>query len=100
MNRYTKRLEALEQFLKERKEKADVKDYEVSREELAEYLVNMRTSIGYNRPNFAKLLGINNSTLWEYENMGYYPMDVYALIVTVRERVRDVLRKGGEGVSA
>lgn len=77
-----------------------MKDYEVSREELAEYLINMRTSIGYSQPNFAKLLGINSSTLWEYENMGYYPMDVYALIFTVKESVRDVLRKRREGVSA
>lgn len=77
-----------------------MKDYEVTREELAEFLINMRTSIGLSRPKFAKLIGISNSTLIDYENSEIRPHDVYALVETVRSTVREELNRRRKGVSA
>jgi DNA-binding transcriptional regulator YiaG len=60
----------------------------ISREDLAEYIKNMRQTLGMNMTQFSKLTGISTQTLTKWERQEVYPKNIQASINKIRQSVR------------
>lgn len=67
---------------------------ELTAEEFAEFLKNMRTSINHTKYRFAKELGIRESTYNHLEKGTYRPKEYERIINSVRVLVKQKIREG------
>lgn len=65
----------------------------VSREEFAEFVLNMRNSLGMSRQDFGKLSGIPPITLTSWETQYRYPRCIDQKIKKIRETVKSEIRR-------
>ena len=66
---------------------------QVSREDFAEFVLNMRKSLGVNRTDFSRISGISTHTLARWEKQLIYPRKVDEKIKKIRDSVKVELKR-------
>lgn len=65
----------------------------VSREDFAEFVINMRNSLGMSIRSFGKLSGFSPVTLTSWETQSKYPRCIDQKIKKIRETVKSEIRR-------
>lgn len=69
---------------------------QVSREDFAEFVLNMRNALGMNRPCFSRISGISPRTIASWEKQSVNPREIEDKVIHIREVVKSELQRRRE----